>query len=320
MSGFSRKPDSIQLQERDIALLRCLFESRVMTSAQIGALFFDGKREAAKKRLQKLKITGLLTERPRSGYEPSTLFLTRKALTMLREQGMLAEYPALEPSALEKRSRVGNLTIRHELEVMDVKVAFHRAVAHIERATVAEFSTWPAIYEFEAFRLGYNGKEMMVKPDAFIRIHEREADGGLSEHTFFLEVDRSTETQDTLVAKAGCYLDYYKSGGFAVRNGATRSEFKEYPFRVLMVFKTAERRNNTAERLVHHVPPILTQVCLSTLAEVQADPLGPIWMSPKDYREATMGTRFAAPRRQEGRQPERDLLVSERVKCTTILW
>ncbi len=125
---------------------------------------------------------------------------------------------------------------------MDVKAAFCSAIRGSGRFTVAEFSTWPLLYQFEAFRPGHSSAEVIVKPDGFIRIHEKETDGGLSEHTFFLEVDRSSETQDTLVARAGCYLDYYKSGGFAVRNGGTRADFKDYPFRVLMVFKTAEDR------------------------------------------------------------------------------
>jgi hypothetical protein len=305
---LTAKPDSapVNLQERDLALFRSLFESRVMTAAHAAVLHFAGKREATKKRLQRLKAAGFITERRRKAYEASVLFLTRKAFKLLREQGVLADYPRLALPTLEKRARVSDLTIRHELEVMDVKAAFHAAITKTKRFTVAEFSTWPLLYEFQATRGGYGGAEVTVKPDGFIRIHEQEKDGGLSEHTFFLEVDRSTETQDTLISRAGCYLDYYKSGGFAVRNGAPRSAFKEYPFRVLMVFKTEERRNNTAERLLLHNPPILTQVCLSTQEEVQADPLGSIWMTPKAYRDVTKNTRFASPRRQQGRQPERD--------------
>jgi hypothetical protein len=59
-----------------------------------------------------------------------------------------------------------------------------------------------------------------------------------------------------------------------------------------MVFKTAERRNNTAERLLQKAAPILTQVRLSTFAEVTETPLAGIWINPADYRDATKGTRF----------------------------
>jgi hypothetical protein len=58
------KSDSLQLQDRDLALLRGLFECRVMTNDHATALYFDGKSEAEKKRLQKIKAAGLITERP----------------------------------------------------------------------------------------------------------------------------------------------------------------------------------------------------------------------------------------------------------------
>ncbi len=296
MAAPKMPQNSIQLQERDATLLRGLFESRVMTSDHAAALYFEGRDEATKKRLQKLKAAGFLSERPRRSFEPSVLFLTRKGLVLLQEQGALAQFPAFNLPVLENRARVSDLTIRHELEVMDVKAAFHSAVRNVPALTVAEFSTWPLLNEFRAYHPAQNGLEVPVKPDGFIRLHETEADGSKFEHALFLEVDRSTETQDKLIIKAGCYFDYYKSGNFAVRSGGTRDDYKQFPFRVLIVFKTAERRNNTAERLLQHTPPILTQAWLTTFAEVTADPFGAIWVRPTDYRDMTKGTAFDAER------------------------
>jgi hypothetical protein len=315
----------INLQDRDFALLRGLFESRIMTAGHIAKLYFEAKQEAAKKRLQKLKAAGLIGERKRRVNEASILFLTRKAFKVLHDHGSLSEYPSFSAASLERRAQVSDLTLRHELEVMDVKSSFHVALSRTGQFILVEFSTWPLLHQFEAFRPGYGSAEVLVKPDGFIRIHERERDGGLSEHTFFLELDRSSETQDTLVTRAACYLDYYKSGGFAVRNGANRAAYKDYPFRVLMVFKTAERRNNTAERLLQNNPPIFTQVYLSTLAEVIAGPLDAIWSRPLDYRNATSATPFelgmGGPKRAMGyrRQSEREALVERRIKKHRIL-
>jgi protein involved in plasmid replication-relaxation len=315
--------DALQLQDRDVALLRALFECRVMTNDHAAALFFDGKDQAAKKRLQKLKTAGHISERPRRAFEPSVLFLTRKSLTILQEKGVLAEYPSFDLPVLERRARVSNQTIRHELEVMDVKTAFHSAIKSFANFAIAEFSTWPLLNEFNAYRPGGKGAEVTVKPDGFIRIHETEADGGKFERTFFLEVDRSTEMQEVLTARAGRYFDYYKRGGFAVRNGAARSDFKDFPFRVLMVFKTAERRNNTAERLLQNNPPILTQVCLSTFEEVTKNPFGAIWFCPADYRDAVKGTPFEVePHRGQQeyqRQTARELFVEKKVRKLKIL-
>lgn len=289
-----------------------------MTTDHAAWLYFDGKGEAGKKRLQKLKSAGFITERPRRTFEPSVLFLTRKGLEILQDNGILAEYPPFDLPALDRRARVSDLTIRHELEVMDVKTAFHAAVKKLPLFNIAEFSTWPMLHEFTAYRPGAGGAETPVKPDGFIRVHETEADGGKFERTFFLELDRSTETQEILIARAGCYHDYYKSGGFAIRNGVARSDYKQFPFRVLMVFKTAERRNNTAARLLQSYLTVFKQVCLSTLEEVTRDPLDAIWTNPADYREATKGTPFAAelqiPARGYRRQTERDRFIESNVK------
>jgi hypothetical protein len=312
----------VEIQIRDIELLRGLFESRVMTAEHIAALFFNGSREAAKKRLQKLKAAGFIGERKRKAYEPAVLSLTTKAFFVLQEQGIFAEYPKLDTLALNKRAHVSNLTIQHELEVMDIKAAFHSVLAKSEQFTVAEFNTWPLLHQFEAFRSGYGGAEVLVKPDGFIRIHEMGTDWKF-EHIFFLELDRSSQTQDTLAARAGCYVDYYKSGGFAMRNGAERSAYREYPFRVLFIFKNAERRNNMAERLLQNNPPIFTQVMLSTFAEVIANPLGPIWIRPLDYREATKGTPFDPERKRKTwgykRQTAREVFIEGKIKKCSLL-
>src|SRR6185436_7749228 len=139
MFGLSLGP--ISFQERDLILFRGLFESRVMTAGHIAALYFDGSKEAAKKRLQKLKSAGLIGERRRKAFEPAILFLTRKAFALLQDRGVLAEYPALDRASLDKRSRVSDLTLRHELEIMDVKAAFQSAIKTTKRFSVAEFST-----------------------------------------------------------------------------------------------------------------------------------------------------------------------------------
>jgi hypothetical protein len=323
MCASKKQSDSIRFQERDFALLKSLFDCRVMTTTHATALYFDSKIHAANKRLQKLKSCGFIAERPRRAFQPSILFLTRKGIKQLETEGILENYPSFALPALDRRARVSDLTIRHELEVMDVKAAFHSAIKALPTRTIAEFNTWPLLNEFTAYRPGYDGAEVPVKPDGFIRIHETDVAGDKFEHAFFLEVDRSSEVQETLVAKAGCYLDYYRRGGFAVRNGATRDDYKKFPFRVLMVFKNAERRNNTAERLLQNTPPILRMTYLSTFEEVTNDPTGAIWIRPLDYRAATEGTPFAPEKQPKTwgyqRQTARELFVEQKVRKQRIL-
>lgn len=250
------------------------------------ALFFEGREESAKKRLQKLKAAGYVAERPRRPFEPAVLHLTKKGLLLLSEHGVLAEYPAFSLPALEKRAKVSAITMPHELAVMDVKAAVCSAVTRSGRMNIAEFTTWPILNQFQALGAAQ-------KPDGFLRVRESGAGGDLFEHCFFLEVDRSTETQEALAGKAARYREHYHSGGFAERMGGRREQAERYPFRVLFVLATEERRNNAAETLLRLSPPVLTQVWLTTLADVVADPLGSVWVTPADYREATEGSAFS---------------------------
>src|SRR5258708_1017336 len=127
----------IALQTRDLILLSGLFECRIMTAEHIASLYFNGSREAAKKRLQKLKAAGLIGERNRLVNEPSILFLTRKASALLKAHGRLSTYPPLSVTNFENRASVGELAIKHELEIMDVKTAFHAVLAKSEGCSLA---------------------------------------------------------------------------------------------------------------------------------------------------------------------------------------
>jgi Replication-relaxation len=276
-------PHGLEIQERDIALLGGLFEARVMTLHHIATFHFGGRLAAASKRVQKLKTAGLIAERPRKPYEPSILHLSTTAFDLLRERGVLADYPQMARSAIQRRSRVSPLTLDHELAVLNVRAAMWKAISTIRRLRIDEFGTWPLLYRFRASPAP-GASDVGMAPDAFIKIIETMHRGDESEHLFFLELDRSTETLETVVQKAHCYADHYRRGGMAARFGRPRSEFKEFPFRVLVICQSMERRDNLALRLLFGNRPILTQVWLTTLKEVLAAPLGEVWVQPTDYQ------------------------------------
>jgi hypothetical protein len=118
-------------------------------------------------------------------------------------------------------------------------------------------------------------------------------------------------------------LQYYQSGGYAERSGASRTDFKKFPFRVLIVLESAARRNNLAESLAHNIPPIMTHSWLTTFAEVTADPLGAIWIQPKDYRDVTKGTQFYNERPKRNfeyrHQPEREAFIESKIPKLRLL-
>jgi hypothetical protein len=310
----------VELQERDLAILQGLFESRLMTLKHVTRLYFNDKSEAAKKRIQQLKGDRYIGERARRVYEPSILHLSKRAFEELSARGTLLEYPAFAWNQLEDRARVSDSTIKHELEVLDVKTALSCAVRSKPHYQLVEFSTWPVLYQFRAAQPappGYHPDRVMIKPDGFVRLHEKGTDGDLFEHFLFLEVDRSTEPRETLARRAFGYQDFYRQGGLAVRYGATKEAYKDFPFRVLMVLPTEERRNNMAERLLQNDPPVLTMVWLTTFPEITTDPLGAIWMRPLDYREITKDTQYDPNRTRTGayrRDPAREGLVTAELR------
>jgi hypothetical protein len=305
--------NGLVFQDRDLQILRGLLDSRVATIHHLAKLYFEGRLDAARKRIQKLKAAGAIHERPRRSTEPAIYCLGRRSFQILEAHGILAEYPKVGWSHLEKRARVSELTLRHELEVMDVRAAMTAAI-RAGGYKVNEFTTWSRLFEFVATQSGAG--RVLVKPDGFIRIGGQNAEGDF-ENMFFLEVDRSTEEQEVLALRAAYYHDYFERGGFARRFGRPRAEYKRFPFVVLMTFKNAERRNNTAERLLLHHPPIRNQVWLTTLKEVTTDPLGPIWIKPGDYARLTAGTAFNVKNRRHlkeyRRRTEREEFVERSV-------
>jgi hypothetical protein len=89
---------------------------------------------------------------------------------------------------------------------------------------------------------------------------------------------------------------------------------------VLIVCKTAERRNNTSSRLLQNNPPIFTQAYLTTITEALASPFAPVWLTPAAYRDAVSGTPFNSERAStmQGyrRQSEREAYVEAHAsKC-----
>jgi hypothetical protein len=310
---------SLRLQPRDYAILGDLYDCRIMTLAHVTSRYFGGKYDAASKRIQLLKIAGYIGDRRSQVGERSLLYLTKQAFQYLNTEGKLSHLPKLTVEQFSRRSRVRDSTIKHELSVMDVRVALTAAITSCMIHQIETFTTWPLLSEFAAFHPRQR-QRIIVRPDGFLRVTETSGPG--REYNFFLEVDRSNEVQQVLVEKALCYRDFYAQGGFAQRCGGTVDDFRDYPFRVLIVLQNAERRNNLAERLMNCTPPVKFQTWLTTMDEVLRDPLGKIWVCPLDYAHATAGTIYSPEQcRNVGkyvRRSEREKLVEQRIVKRTL--
>lgn len=330
---MSARPLEPRITDRDVKLLRGLFEARILTLAQITRLYFVGAAEAAKKRVQILKAAKLIAQRPRPRpYDRSILFLTQRGFELLSAGGHLAEYPKLRWKTMAKRVRVSPATLNHELSVNQIKIEFTTALKPLAGVTLEQFLTWPKLFAFEVQSGGWN-ESNLVRPDGFVELMDRRGgngrgigggsgNGGGNErvHFAYLEVDRSTETLSRLTAKAADYLQHYRGGGFARSQGRSASDYKSLPFRVLVVLNNDERRNNLAAALLAMNPPILSLMWLTTLDRILADPLGVIWMRPCDYRDAMKdGDVDENSRRPYRRQVQRERQVAQAVKLQSLL-
>ena len=312
-------------QERDFAILRGLYESRTMTVGHAATVYFESNIETAKKRMQKLRGAGLIRDRARHAHEPTALLLTKKGFHLLKSHGRLEGYPVLSDAQFDIRSHVSALTLRHELQVVGVKAALLAVLSTHTNVRVITCTTWPLLSQFQTHQpaaSGYGGTSVIVKPDGYLCLHEKDA-VGIAEHHCFIEVDRGTESQRVLAERAASYRAHYRSGGFAESRGGSREGFENYPFRVLVIFPTAERRNSAAERLLLVDPPIKTMVWLTTMPEMLRDPLGPIWIRPVDYDKAITDCGFEIVRHHRlgryRRQTERDAVVAGEVRKQKLL-
>lgn len=317
VTGKSQR--TIQLQPRDLALLRGLFESRLMTLSHIASLYFQQSMEAAKKRTQKLRAAGLLAERPRRLYEPTILHLTKQGLHLLSCDGYLNDYPLLDQINIHKRNQVSELTLRHELAVLDIVTAISGAINKDESLHLAERCTWPRLFQCKIARPALS--KLIVRADGFLRVTQTHSDQSI-EHAFFLEVDRSTESQEKLIRRILGYRAFYKHGGMALWNGKPADQYRSFPFRVLIVLQNDERRNNAAEHLLRCSPPILSQVWLTTQKEIIEGPLGNIWITPSTYRAAVAKSAFAGhlltASRVYRRKQEREHIVASNVMKSSL--
>lgn len=313
-------PYRLELQTRDLQMLRALFESRLMTLTHLSALFFDDRVESAKKRLQKLCAAGYLQQRPRRLYQHAIYRLTNRSIYHLQRMGVIDAYRLPPKYNLQRRMQVSELTLRHELEVLDLRVAIHRAVDQDHRIQLMEISTWPLLSQFivaDEF-----GDERIIRPDGFFRLCQHHAKG-TTDHACFIEIDRSSESLSRLSQRALDYRQFQKDGGLALWNGRPATESSRYPFRVLYVLENAERRNNVTEELLRLSPPILTLIWLTTREEILQDPLGRIWITPRDYRDIVEDSDFdslSSPRPYHyRRQSDRERFVDAHLVKRAIL-
>lgn len=216
----------IHLQNRDFHIIRELGCCRFLTLPQIADLCFEGKREAAKKRLQKLQRGGIVKRHSLGILVSSVYFLSAKGFRLTKRE--LPE--SLTPS-------VPALTMfRHEKSVRNFRAAIMRD-AKREGIEIPVFSLNPKDLRFEI------GNRVLRSEGYFEIILDKKV------FRYFVEVDLGTEAHAIVVARVVQYQQLFKSGLFAYRRGGDPEAFQLFPFRVLFLFSSDGRLRSFLARL-----------------------------------------------------------------------
>lgn len=211
-------PPGMVLQARDIDVIEAVHRFRILSQAQIAALFF-GSRATAQYRLEKLYDHHFLDRRflpvvLGQGRSPTLYILDRRGMELLRtERG----YDELKWFGTSKDLKPEFLS--HSLAINDVMVMIINAC--LANGFVLE--QWQTENEVKAdydrvivATSSGRRERMPVVPDSYFTIlaYERR-------YPFFLELDRGTMTLGRFKDKVRAYLTYYKSGAYEKRYGSS---------------------------------------------------------------------------------------------------
>lgn len=243
MSGSLRKskwkrvknPDAVVLQPRDKEIIKMTYEFELLSREQIQSFFNFGCAVRANLRLRKLFDTGYLSRR----FLP-TVKGSAKALYVLGPQGIqvIAEETGDDPLYIRKKREAilnkKDLFFTHDLMVNSVRLYFYQA---FNTTRDLSLELWMTAADWPLRGGAYDRKpnrelKIIFRPDGYFRYIQNN-----KLFSCFLEVDRSTMSNNRFLKKIALYIKYAQAGFHQQKFGL---KF----FRVLIVTKTKERMRN----------------------------------------------------------------------------
>lgn len=263
----------IQVQSRDIDLLKALLACRYLSTSQIQRAFFGQNRSVVCHRLNKK----LLPQKIVARHYPAVRFANSEAVYSLGQDGVTILAKELGVTAKEitrPTERAGNpVFLQHMLEINETWLAVRTACVRSHGA--CELISWWTEHKIRKRLQRPGGNSDTPLPDS--RFSLQYADG--SKGHFFLEVDRGTERLGILHQKVQAYLAYYLSDRSEADYG-----FKK--FRVLTVVpdqaRLAKALRAAAEAGANNL--FLFGVKQDITAECM---LTEIWVTPRDFFEVS---------------------------------
>lgn len=234
----SKLAGGIEIQERDVKIIRIVWEFRVITSDLIYALI-GGSKQGVLRRLKKLfhlgyldrPINQIIFSNPIVGHKSMVYTLGEKGADLLAEQLNIDRAKVL----YNKNNReIKEKYIQHSLVISHFRACL--AIA-IKRVPGAELLFWVPenareLKDTVNASEGEKQRKLTIMPDGFFCIKDNKG-----EMYFFLEADRSTMSNARFNNKIRAYWHWWRQGGSRKKLGVSN-------FRVLTITISDQRRNN----------------------------------------------------------------------------
>lgn len=183
--------------ERDLAVVREIWDAGLATREQVQTLFFSpANRSRAQTRIKLLRDHGYLEQVPgRFPNEPAVYVVSKRAAKLLGLGG---------PEARTRSWAVSHARLQHSLAIADCRA----------QVAVAARESGPRLLRW----LGEEGLRSItttsgIVPDAYFQL-ERNTESGSRTSGFFLEVERTEKSERGLRNKLYGLGSYYYGGGY----------------------------------------------------------------------------------------------------------
>lgn len=223
--------ERVVLVAGDVALFKLVHEYRLLRREHLSALTGRPLKRLHRRVLKLVRSRHLINIK--LPQQKHIYGLGPLAMPVLVEEGIA------DPEILAQRSRIHELKelfLKHEMMIVDLHVMLSLATRG-HNLRLAGWREGRALYDSVTVSDHDGTKKLSVRPDAFFTLEDSRRPAGANQAHFFLEADRSTETQARFRDKIRAYWHYIEQGlhgqKFGIRN-----------VRVLTVAKTDERATN----------------------------------------------------------------------------
>lgn len=262
---------SVQIQKRDIDILKALLACRFLSTSQIQRVFFEKNRSVVCSRLNKKLLPQKIVNR----HYPKIRFQNTEAIYSLGSEGarILKEKLGVDARVNLGSPSFSSLFLNHLLEINEFWIALRDACQpSYGNCTLVSWWTEHKIRK----KIQPTGETTPI-PDARFVLKYQDGTKG----SFLLEIDRGSEKMQVIQSKVRTYLEYYLSGRHEVDYG-----FKK--FRVLVV---VPNRTRLEKALKAAAEAGANNMFLFGLKEdvTPKSILGRVWVTPRDFYDVTPG-------------------------------